>query len=136
MGNSKTITVKTEHGNVVVHKMPLADYAELLKALDNVPKQLGAIFGGMDDELLAKMSNVDYLALLPQILAGSWGDLIKVVSIPTDKDAEFMAKLDLPDAVDVVAAILELNDIHRIIAAVKKILALGQKISPAPPKQT
>ena len=133
MGNS-TITVKTENGPVVVRKMPLADYAELLKALDHIPKELGAFFDGKDEKELTNMSNSDYIALLPQVLANFWEDIIKIISIPTDKDAKFMAQLDLADAVDVTAAILELNDINRIINAVKKMLALGQKITPPKPE--
>src|SRR5690349_15503531 len=104
MGNS--ITLDTELGPVVVRKMPLADYSELLKALDTLPKSLMAFFDDLDNKDLAKMSNMDYAIMLPGILANSWNDLIAVVSVPTDKDAEFFGKLDLSDAVDVVAAIL------------------------------
>lgn len=127
MGN--TIIVTTEFGDVTVHKMPLSDYADLLKALDNVPKSLLGFFNEMDSEKLKSMEAIDYALYLPGLLASSWNDLVAVIAVPTDKDAAFMAKLDLADAVDVVAALLELNDVPRIIAAVKKMLALRAKIA-------
>lgn len=124
--------VKTEYGDVKIRKMPLSDYAELLKALDNLPKSLISYFKDIDNKQLSKMTNMDYVALLPSILSTSWNDLIAVVAVPTDKDAEFIAKLDFADAVDVVAGILELNNLPRIMAAVKKMLAL--ELNPAQPK--
>lgn len=109
--------------------MPLADYAKVLRALDTLPKNLQKHFKGWDDEKLKAMSDTDYIAMLPGILATNWNELIAVIAVPTDKDVEFMSKLDLPDAVDVIAAILELNNVPRIIAAVKKMLALQAKVA-------
>lgn len=131
MGNSTTI-VKTEFGDVTVRKMPLADYAEMLKALDTIPESLMAFFGSKDNKELKSTSNAEFALMLPSLLATCWPDLIGVVAVPTDKDKEFMAKLDLADAVDVVGAIVELNNIPRIIAAVKKAVALKDKIAEQP----
>lgn len=133
MGNSKTLVVNTEMGEVVVRKMPLADYADLLGALDNLPKQLSEIFGDKEDSDIQNMSNTDFVGMLPQILAKAWPDIISVVAVPTDKDAEFLGELDFADAIDILGAILELNDVPRIIDAVKKMLALKSKLQQ--PKQ-
>lgn len=135
MGNSKTITVSTENGPVEVRKMPLADYAELLGALDNLPKNLTNIFSGIDDEKLKSMSNMELVGMLPSILAQSWSDVVGLVAVPTDKDAAFLMKLDFADAVDIVVAIVELNDFPRIIESVKKMLALKSKLT-RPQKQS
>lgn len=136
MGDS-TISVKTEFGEVKVHKMPLSDYAELLKAMDTIPQSFLKFIKTQDDSKLQEMENSEFITILPAFLAESWGDLIKIVAVPTDKDAEFMARLDLADAVDVVGAILELNDIPRIIEAIKKMQALKNKLAkPKPIKQT
>lgn len=130
MGDSNdTMTISTTQGDVVVRRMPLADYAELLRALDNLPEKFNKIFGDKTEEQLKGMSNAEYIGILPQVLAESWTDVIEIVAVPTDKDAEFMGKLDFADAVDVVAAIVELNDIPRIVAAVKKMLALKGKMA-------
>lgn len=132
MGDS--ITVQTEHGDVVVRKMPLSDYAELLKAFDNLPQQFSKLFGGMSDSELKKMSGLDFVAMLPAVLGEAWLDIIEVVAVPTNKNAEFLGKLGLADAVDVVGAILDLNDVPRIIDAVKKMAALKAKLT-RPQKQ-
>lgn len=132
--SDSNIIVKTEFGDVTVHKMPLVDYAELLKALDNTPKSIYKIIGGVDQDKLKGMDNMEYLALLPTLLASAWPDLIAIVAVPTDKDAKFMAKLDFADAVDVLAAILELNDVPRIVASIKKMLALKSKLVTAKPE--
>lgn len=118
---SKELTVKTELGDVVVHKMPLSDYAELLRALSNLPKNLGAILG--DDVDPKKMANADFLQKLPGIIADSWADIGALLAVPTDKNAEFLMQLDGADALDVIDAILELNDFARIVSSVKKMLA-------------
>ena len=137
MGNSleeksKTIKVITEFGEVEVRRMPLKDYAELLRVLENIPDKAMSIFNKVDDDKIKEMSNVDYIKLLPVLIAESWEDIIDIIAIPTDKDAQFLGKLDLADAVDVVAAILELNDIQRIISAIKKVVALKAKIQRNP----
>lgn len=133
MGDSRVI--QTELGDVTVHKMPLSDYGKLLQALDSVPQTLIDLFDGMDAKTLQSMSNTQYAMLLPRILASSWDELIGVIAVPTNKDQKFIAKLDLADAIDVVEAILELNDIARIMAAVKKMLALQSKMAVTKPKQ-
>lgn len=134
MGDSNTISVETELGVVEVRKMALNDYAELLRALDKLPKQIGQIIG--DDKVDFKnMESAEILTLLPAILADSWSDIVALIAVPTDHDAATLGTLDGPDAVDVIVAIFELNDFPRIVASVKKLAALRAKIQkPAPQK--
>lgn len=119
---------------VEVRKMALNDYAELLRALDKLPKQIGQIIG--DDKVDFKnMESAEILTLLPAILADSWSDIVALIAVPTDHDAATLGTLDGPDAVDVIVAIFELNDFPRIVASVKKLAALRAKIQkPAPQK--
>jgi len=125
--NSKEITVSTELGDVVVHKMPLSDYAELLRALSNLPKNLGEILG--DDVDVKNMANSDFLQKLPGIIADSWGDIGAMLAVPTDKDAAFLLQLSGADAFDIIDAIMELNDFVRIVNTVKKMLARRAKMA-------
>lgn len=132
MGDSNTTTVSTELGDVVVRKMALNDYAELLRALDKLPKKFGELVG--DSKLDFKnMDNSAFLAMAPGLIADSWSDLVALIAVPTDKSAEELGVLDGPDAVDVIVAIFELNDFARIVASVKKLLALRAKIAPNKP---
>lgn len=128
--NSNELTVNTELGDVVVHKMPLADYAELLRALSNLPKNLGNILG--DDIDTKNMANSEFLQKLPAILADSWGDIGSILAVPTDKDAAFLLQLSGADAFDVIDAIFQLNDFARIVSTVKKMLARRVFTTPTP----
>lgn len=123
--NSKEIIINTELGEVVVHKMPLSDYAELLRALNMLPEKVGQLIG--KDLDFAKMGNAEIFKLLPEILADSWNDLAGLIAVPTNKSAEEILKLDGADAIDVIDAILELNDFARIANSVKKMLARRAK---------
>lgn len=132
MGDSNQITVSTELGDVVVRKMALNDYAELLRALDKLPQKVGEIVGDKNLDF-KKMETTEFLAFLPAVLADSWSDFVALIAVPTDKDAEWLGRLDGADAVDVVVAIFELNDFARIVSAVKKLAALKSKMAPAAP---
>lgn len=122
MGDSKKLDVKTEFGMVEVHKMPLSDFAEILRALDNLPEKLGGLFD-KDEKSFDDMDYAAILKLFPALLADSWSDIAGIIAVPTDKDRDFMLKLDGADALDVIDAILELNDFPRIFATIKKMLA-------------
>lgn len=126
MGDSNTISVDTELGVVNVHKMPLRDYAELLRALKNLPSVIAKFTN--DERDVTKLKDIETFELIRDLLMESWDDLLELISVPTDKDADFLGKLDGPDAIDVIDAIIELNDIPRIIAAIKKIAARAQKM--------
>lgn len=134
MGDSiNTLTVSTELGDVVVHKMALSDYAGLLRALDKLPQRIGDLVGSNAN--LKGIDNAELLKLIPGILADSWGDIAALIAVPTDKDAEFLLRLDGADAIDIIDAIFELNDFVRIANAVKKMLARRAKMAtPKPPQ--
>ncbi len=127
----KTIEVNTDAGPVVVHKLALNDYAELLKALKKLPQQFGKFIQGNSEEDLR--SNEKLFEVLPDIIATALPEYCNVMAIATDKDADFFGRLDLADNIDVLAAALELNDYNRIVASLKKLAALQrpQKAQPA-----
>ncbi len=134
MGDSTTITVDTSQGPVVIRKMPLGDYGEVFRAFEKMPQHFKKITSGLTDDKLKDTKNSEFIAMLPIFLAESWDDVIHVVAVPTDKDAEFLGKVDPADGLDIVAAIVELNDIPRIIDAVKRMAALRSKLA-RPQKQ-
>ena len=59
MGDSKTITVSTEGGDVVVRKLALAEYAALLRALKKLPSEFGKFIEGNDSEALKDTSTLE-----------------------------------------------------------------------------
>lgn len=118
----KTIEVKTSAGVVVVKKLAMKDYAELLRALKKLPTELGKFIEGTSKEDLAK--NETMFSALPAIIADALPEFCAILAVASDKDADYhLNELDLADNIDVFAAALELNDYKRITAAVKKIMA-------------
>lgn len=128
---NKTIEVKTSAGPVVVKKLAMGDYAELLRSFEKLPKQLGTFIQGTSKEDLK--DNETLFSALPAIVADALPEFCSVLAVTTDKDAKFhMEELDLADNIDVLAAALELNDYKRIGAALKKIMAPSQSPSSQP----
>lgn len=124
------MSVQTDElGVVEVHRMPLKDYAELLRALKNLP---GIISKFTDDKNDVKdFKDAELFELIRDVLIESWDDLIDVIAVPTNKTGDELGLLDGADAIDVIDAILELNDIVRIVNAVKKISARAQAMQAA-----
>jgi hypothetical protein len=121
MGNSKEMTVSTELGDVVVHKMLLSEYAELLRALDKLPEHISKLVS--DKSGSSEISREQLIMLLPSLAADSLEEFASVLSIPTDKDVDFIMQLDGADVIELIDGVLEVNQFERIVAAVKKILA-------------
>ena|SRR5688500_4560449 len=117
----KTIVVDTELGKVTVRKLALGDYAELLRALKKLPQEIGKVVGDTDAKDLQDTAKI--MEFLPTIIADALPEFCDVMAITTDKDSDFIIKLDLADAVDVFGAALELNDYQRVANSIKKIMA-------------
>lgn len=137
MGNSKTISINTEDGVVVVRKMALRDYGQFLKALRELPGGLLDFLEGKDTSELKGKSNIEVAQMLFDVFGDNWEDLVSVLAVPTDQDAEFIGDLDLADSLEVGAAIIELNNYRKLFATVKKLLAQKQKqAQPTAPAKT
>lgn len=121
MGNSKTITVKTEGGDVVVRKLALGDYAALLHALKKLPAELSKFVETNNADALR--DNEVLFTKLPAIIAEAIPEFAEVLAIASDKDAKFYLEGDLADAIEVFAVALELNDYNRIVTTIKKVTA-------------
>lgn len=130
MGNSKTLTVQTEGGEVVVRKLALGDYAALLRALKKLPAEIGKFVQGNSAE---DLKDQDVLFnRLPEIIADAIPEFAEVLAVASDKDAQFFLEGDLADAIEVFAAAMQLNDYSRIIQTLKKMTARRPAADPAP----
>lgn len=126
-----TQIVETTIGPIEVRKLALNDYAELLKMLQELPKKFGAFIEGKSAEEL-KDTNTIY-SVLPDLIGDAIPEFSRIIAFVSNKSPEEVQSLDLADAVDVVVAILELNDIQRVIESIKKISALTSGKSKTPP---
>jgi hypothetical protein len=77
-------------------------------------------------------------AELPELIGESWSDLIGIISTATDKDEAFFQSddIDLADGVDILEAMLELNNYQRVVDSIKKIMARAQPKKTETPAKT
>lgn len=110
--------VKLENKTIEVKKLPLGKYAELLKALDELPKVLSGLDG---------FTNSEMLEALPKIIAQSYPDFKKIFAIATPLKEEEIDELGLDEAVDIVIAIIEANNYKHIFEKIKNLTAQQPK---------
>lgn len=108
----KAIDVKLEDRVLLVRKLPLGKYAELLKALKNLPKHINGLDGLKNEEILPK---------IPTIIAESLPDVVAIFTIATDLTAEEVEAMGLEEATDVFMAIIEVNNYQSVFEKIKKV---------------
>lgn len=120
----KSRVIKTGAGDVTVRKLALYDYSEFIRALRKLPGELAELFqSGKDIGSMAVLFEE-----LPEMVADSWDDFVAIIAVGTDKDPEFFKspEIDAADALEIIDALMELNDYQRIVKTVKKIMARRQ----------
>lgn len=110
----KSKTVKLEAKEVEVTRLPLRRYAELLGALEELPKHIS----GLD-----QMSNEDLFKTIPALISKSYPDFIKIFTIATDLPKDELDELSLFEATNLAIAIYEVNDYKEIYELIKKAMA-------------
>lgn len=110
----KTITVNLEDREVEVSKLPIGEYADLLKAIKNLPKHFNN---------LENLKIDDIVLMLPEIAGDSMPDLINIVAIATKLPADEVGKMGLDEIIKLVEAVYQVNNFAGVIEVLKKALA-------------
>lgn len=110
----KKITVKLDKQTIEVSKLPLGKYAELLKAIKEIPKHVA----GME-----KRTADEFLEQLPTLVGSSLPDFVNIFTIATPLTAEEVNELGLDEAVKLAVAIWEVNNYKEVYEQIKKITA-------------
>lgn len=110
----KDAIVNLENKSVTVSKLPLGKYAEVFMALEELPKQIG----GLDS-----FSNEEVLQRIPFIIGKALPEIAKIISIATDLTEEEVLESGLDEVLELIAAILEVNNIQGVVESAKKIMA-------------
>lgn len=106
--------IKLDNGKiVVVAKLPIKKYADLLKAVRELPKHLNGLEGLANDQILAK---------LPEILAESLPDVVRLINVATDLPENEIEELGVSEITDIFVAIIEVNRYAEVYEKVKKAL--------------
>lgn len=125
----KTKTLKIADKSVVLTKLSIRKMAEVLNGITNLPDELKNSIVTLDT-----LSNDQALAQFPTIIATALPHIAGMVAKACDsKDVTEDFLLDecgFDDAVELVEAWLELNNIAGILDRVKKMQALYLKSAP------
>lgn len=113
MENKRELTI---NGNVViVEKLPLRKYAELLKALQELPKYVNDFEGKSNDQIFT---------MLPSIIGNCYPDIVRILKVATNiQTDEEIDAMGLDDLVLVLQALLEVNNFKTVFGTIKKIMA-------------
>lgn len=110
----KSIQVNIDGRKVEVSKLPLGKYAELLKAVKELPKHA---------DRFKNLESNQVLMIMPEIIGESLPDFINILSIATPLTAEEIEQLGLDDAVKLTMAVIEVNNYQEVYNSLKKATA-------------
>jgi hypothetical protein len=113
----KSQKVILDNRTVEVSKLPLGKYAELLKALKELPKKVPE---------LSKMPTNEIIAKLPALIGDCLPDIINILNIATDLKVEEINELGLDETTRLVMAIVEVNNFGEVFENIKKVMSLPQ----------
>lgn len=111
--------VETEAGQVTVRPLVFADYFQIIQFLQKPIAELAKNADDLPDD----PAIVDILNVIGKILPECQDEIAAIIAVATDKDAKFIQGLDGADTIEVIDAVLQLNDVARIWKAIKKVMA-------------
>lgn len=110
----KTITVTLDSKEVEVSKLPIGEYAGLLKAVQELPKQV---------KTLENLNSDTVIELLPVLLGSCMPDIVRIIAIAVKLPVEEVALLGLAEIIRLVEAIYQVNNYGDVYEILKKALA-------------
>jgi len=114
-----TQTVELGEEKIVVSKLPLGKYAQLVLALKNMPKGVVAELSSIDTS-----DNDATLQSLLGLIGEAWGQIIEVLAIGTGMDKERLENdpsIGLDGGVALFVAVYEVNNLQGVISNVKNV---------------
>lgn len=108
------ISIVINDKELVVKKLPLRKYAELLASLQELPKNVQLIKGKSGDEILQN---------LPELISVCYPDVVRILHIITDMPEEEINELGLDDIVKIGEAYFLVNNYKDVYDRLKKVTA-------------
>lgn len=115
---NKTKIIKINDKEVTIKKMAVGQFAKLMLAIENLPN---IILNNFSLEEAQVMDINSLLVKLPNVLAHSQDELFKVVEVASGIKKKEIEQLDYEEFLDVITAILELNNFNAIVNKVKNL---------------
>lgn len=110
----ETKTIQLSKRTLTVKKLPLKKYVELLKAARALPKKIQGLEGITQDVIFER---------LPEIIADSLPEFVELIVVATDLESEYIYSLGLDEVIDIVLAVVEVNNYKGIYDKVKNAMA-------------
>jgi len=110
----KTQTVKLDTGDIEIAKLPIGKYAELLKAIKELPKHIKG---------LESQDTGTVIEMLPSLIGESLPDFIDILTIATPLKKEKIEAMGLDEVTRVIVAIIEVNNFREVYENIKKVTA-------------
>lgn len=111
---SKSINVKLENQTVEVKKLPIGDYAEVLRAVKKLPKHFNTLESLNTDTLMEN---------LPLLFSDCLPDVIAILAIATKMPEDEVKELGLSEIVKLIEAVYVVNSYSDVYQILKKALA-------------
>lgn len=117
----KSVVVKLDDCEVTVRKLGLGKYTELAFVIEGFVKN---VFGNLESVTTEK----DFMAMLPHMIIESLPECIRLIHIATDLDEEYLTNdVGLHEALDLITAIMAVNNMTKVIDSVKNLIATFSK---------
>jgi len=119
----KTVDITLSDGTeLTLSLLPLKYYADLLKGITGTIKDVAENWDGI--------SNDEILNQLPDFIANHLDEAATIISVATRGEIskkDVLEKYGLADAIEIIAAAVQVNDIERMGETIKKAMAVFRK---------
>lgn len=117
---TKNLIIELDEQTIEVKKLPIGKYAELLRVITELPKQLKELFAEKQ-----MITNNDLIERIPSIIATALPDIVNVVVVATEGQLkkEEVEAFGLDELTKILLAIIEVNNYSDIYNRVKKALS-------------
>jgi hypothetical protein len=109
---SKTIVLSDRE--VVVEKLPLKKYVDVFNAIGKLPKELEQLSGKSNEELFNE---------IPSLIASFLPQVVGILSVATGLKKQEIEELGLDEATDLFVAVIEVNNVSKVVDNIKKLTA-------------
>lgn len=113
---SKSLEVQLDDKVIVIKKLPIMRYAEMLKVIKELPKHIGTL----------DLQNITIQTLvqeLPLLIGVALPDILNIIEIATELERKEIEKLGLTEITKIVVAIYETNNYQELFDTLKKVTA-------------
>lgn len=108
----KEITIQINDQPLVIKKIPLGKYADILKSVKELPKHFDKINGKSDKEIIEN---------LPFLISECMPDIVSVIHVTTGLESSYIeTELGVDDLIEIFTALLSVNNYGKIYEKIKK----------------